>query len=300
MAGSLLLLLDDIAAILDDVSVMTKVAAKKTAGVIGDDLALNAEQVTGSAANRELPIIWAVAKGSLWNKVVLVPVFLALSYFLPFLIGPILVVGGAFLAFEGVEKVLHSYHKFKHKHQAPKHSDEPVADMAFDESAKIKGAIRTDFILSAEIIAISLGTMATAPILQQAVALSIISFLITVVVYGLVAGIVKIDDLGFWLKTKSSAAADKIGSLLINSTPYLMRTLSIVGTFAMFLVGGDIIVHNLPFLSHILHDLEKLQTGWSAVFITKGFSVLVGAIVGAVIVCLVSTIQSLRQQKAAS
>lgn len=299
MAGSLLLLLDDIAAVLDDVSVMTKVAAKKTAGVIGDDLALNAEQVTGSSAQRELPIIWTVAKGSFWNKVVLVPAFLALSYFLPFLIGPILIIGGAFLAFEGVEKVLHSYQKYQQKRQPAVHSSEPIADVAFDETAKIKGAIRTDFILSAEIIAISLGTMATAPILQQALALSAISIAVTVLVYGLVAGIVKIDDLGFWMKTKASAFSQKLGSVLISSTPYLMRTLSIVGTFAMFLVGGDIIVHNLSFLTHLAHNLEHIGSGLSNILLTKGFSILTGAIVGSMIVWMVHMIQNLRGQKAA-
>lgn len=297
MAGSLLLLLDDIAAVLDDVSVMTKVAAKKTAGVLGDDLALNAEQVTGSAANRELPIVWAVAKGSFWNKVILVPVFLALSYFLPFLIGPVLIVGGAFLAFEGVEKVLHSWHKYKHKND-PQHAETPVADVAFDEKGKIKGAIRTDFILSAEIIAISLGTMAHEPILKQALALAVISIVVTVGVYGLVAGIVKMDDVGFWLKRKASSIAHKIGDFLINATPYLMRFLSIAGTFAMFLVGGDIIVHNIPFLAHIAHGIEAANSGIMAMLLAKGFSLVVGAVVGAIIVWVLNLVNSLRGEKA--
>lgn len=294
MAGSLLLLLDDIAAVLDDVSVMTKVAAKKTAGVLGDDLALNAEQVTGSAANRELPIVWSVAKGSMWNKVILVPLFLALSYFLPALIPYVLIVGGAFLAFEGVEKVLHSWHKSRHKHAVPTAHSNPVADMAFDEKAKINGAIRTDFILSAEIIAISLGTMASQPILKQSIALAVISVVVTIGVYGLVAGIVKMDDVGFWLKRKTSQMAHKLGDLLINSTPYLMRFLSIAGTFAMFLVGGDIIVHNIPFLAHIAHDIEAANPGFTGTLLAKGFSLVNGAVVGALIVWGVSMVNGLR------
>lgn len=298
MAGSLLMLLDDIAAVLDDVSVMTKVAAKKTAGVLGDDLALNAEQVTGSPANRELPIVWAVAKGAFWNKVILVPFFLALSYFLPFLIGPVLIIGGCFLAFEGVEKVLHSWHKSKHKNQL-NHADTPVSDVAFDEKSKISGAIRTDFILSAEIIAISLGTMVGRPILEQAIALAVISVVVTAGVYGLVAGIVKMDDAGFWLKRKTSTLAHKVGDFLINSTPYLMRFLSIAGTFAMFLVGGDIIVHNIPFLAHVAHDIEASNTGISAFLLAKGFSLVNGAVVGSVIVWIVTMINSLRGKKAA-
>ena len=298
MAGSLLLLLDDIAAVLDDVSVMTKVAAKKTAGVLGDDLALNAEQVSGSASHRELPIVWAVAKGSFWNKVILVPLFLALSYFLPFMIGPVLIVGGAFLAFEGVEKVLHSIHKMRHKHDAT-HSADTVADVAFDEKGKIKGAIRTDFILSAEIIAISLGSMSHEPILKQAIALAIISIVFTAGVYGLVAGIVKMDDVGFWLKHKPSAIAQKFGGFLINSTPYLMRFLTIAGTAAMFLVGGSIIVHNIPFLAHISHELDSQFAGIMKFLVVHGLDVLVGAIIGGIIVWVVNLINSLRGTKAA-
>ena len=261
-------------------------------------MALNAEQVSGSASHRELPIVWAVAKGSFLNKVILVPLFLALSYFLPFMIGPVLIVGGAFLAFEGVEKVLHSIHKMRHKHDAT-HSADTVADVAFDEKGKIKGAIRTDFILSAEIIAISLGSMTHEPILKQAIALAIISIVFTAGVYGLVAGIVKMDDVGFWLKHKPSAIAQKFGAFLINSTPYLMRFLTIAGTAAMFLVGGSIIVHNIPFLAHISHELDSQFTGIVKFLVVHGLDVLVGAIVGGIIVWVVNMVNSLRGTKAA-
>jgi len=203
-AGSLLALLDDIATILDDVSVMTKVAAKKTAGVLGDDLALNAQQVSGVNAERELPVVWAVAKGSFINKLILVPAALAISYFIPWLITPLLMVGGAYLCFEGAEKLAH---KFLHsKHEDAAHEKElaqavadPNVDLVALEKDKIKGAIRTDFILSAEIIVIALGTVATASFSKQVTVVSLIALVMTIGVYGLVAGIVKLDDLGLYM-----------------------------------------------------------------------------------------------------
>lgn len=252
MAGaSLLALIDDIASILDDVSLMTKVAAKKTTGVLGDDLALNAQQVTGVRAERELPVVWAVAKGSLRNKLILVPAALAVSALAPWAITPLLMLGGAFLCFEGFEKLAHRY--LRH------HSDDdtahrivpsPQADPAVDrvtlERDKIKGAVRTDFILSAEIIVITLGTVAAASFGSQVAVLAFIALLMTVGVYGLVAGIVKLDDAGLHLSRKRSTLAQTLGRGILAAAPMMMKALSVIGTAAMFLVGGGILVHGLP------------------------------------------------------
>lgn len=269
--GSLLALLDDIATILDDVSVMTKVAAKKTAGVLGDDLALNAQQVTGVNAERELPVVWAVAKGSFINKLILVPAALAISYFAPWLITPLLMIGGAFLCFEGFEKIAH---KWLHHEEASEaaHTQEihnavknPQLDLVALEKEKIQGAIRTDFILSAEIIVIALGTVATASFGQQITVVSSISILMTVGVYGLVAGIVKLDDAGLYLLQKKgknllSQLLRKTGQGLLNFAPFLMRTLSVLGTAAMFLVGGSIIGHGIPLVHHFTETLLQSIT----------------------------------------
>ena len=315
MAGaSLLTLLDDIAAVLDDVAVMTKVAAKKsaavaddvaamtklatkkTAGVLGDDLALNAQQVTGVRADRELPVVWAVAKGSLLNKVVLVPAALAISFFLPWLITPLLMLGGAFLCYEGVEKLAH---KFLHRA-----SDDAAAarDMVAFERGKIKGAIRTDFILSAEIIVIALGTVASAPLPQQVAVLVGIALLMTVGVYGLVAGIVKLDDLGLWLNGKRSVLAQACGRGLLVTTPWLMRFLSVAGTAAMFLVGGGILVHGVPFLHHAVEAAGAAATVgsfaglWSALT-TNALNGLAGVAAGAVLLAAVTPLLKLRAGK---
>ncbi len=257
MPGSnLLALLDDIATLLDDVTVMTKVAAKKTTGVLGDDLALNAQQVTGISADRELPVVWAVAKGSLVNKLILVPAALAISAVVPWLVTPLLMVGGLYLCFEGFEKIAH---KFLHKpaEDEAHHSalvqavtDENV-DLVTFEREKIKGAVRTDFILSAEIIVIALGTVAGASFTTRVVALSLISLLMTVGVYGLVAGIVKLDDLGLHLSRKQGGA-QWLGRLILRAAPLLMKSLSIGGTVAMFLVGGSILLHGIHPLHHAL------------------------------------------------
>ncbi len=259
-AGSLLTLLDDIASVLDDVSVMTKTAASKTAGVLGDDLALNAEQVTGVVAKRELPVVWAVAKGSFLNKLILVPAALALNAFASFLVIPLLMLGGLYLCFEGAEKLLHLYHKRAHHTQ--KDAAEKLQELAaghVDEKTKVKGAIRTDFILSAEIIAITLGVVTAEPFLTQALTLSAIAIGITVGVYGLVAGIVKLDDLGIYLSKKPSSAAKKFGRFILWAAPYLMKALSIFGTAAMFLVGGGILTHGIPPIHHwIEHFAEGL------------------------------------------
>ncbi|MCZ4373352.1 DUF808 domain-containing protein [Vibrio diazotrophicus] len=254
MAGaSLLTLLDDIATVLDDVAVMSKVAAKKTAGVLGDDLALNAQQVSGVAAEREIPVVWSVAKGSFRNKLILVPAALVISSFVPWLIMPLLLLGGLFLCFEGAEKVLE-----KLFHSAPKKEpEEAMAELQQVsieeyEKSKISGAIRTDFILSAEIIVIALGTVQGKEMMTQIIVVSLIAMVMTAGVYGLVAGIVKLDDLGFYLerKAKGEGLMAKLGGVLVAFAPKLMKGLTVVGTAAMFLVGGGIVVHNVPFIHH--------------------------------------------------
>ncbi|MBN6065420.1 DUF808 domain-containing protein [Aggregatibacter actinomycetemcomitans] len=264
--SSLFTLLDDIASLLDDVSVMTKVAAKKTVGVVGDDLALNANQVTGATAERELPIVWAVAKGSFLNKVILIPIALLLAAFLPALIIPLLMIGGAYLCFEGVEKILHKF--FAHDH----HEEKSV----FDEKAKIRGAIRTDFILSAEIIIIALGELAESPIPVQIIALSLIGIGITIFVYGVVTLIVKADDVGLFLMKKGGVAGN-IGKGILFLMPKFMRSLSFIGTLAMFLVGGGIFVHNVEAIHHFWENLH-LAEGWLGQIATLATGLVVGAI----------------------
>ncbi len=300
MASSLLALLDDIATVLDDVAVLSKIAAKKTAGVLGDDLALNAQQVSGVAAERELPVVWAVCKGSLLNKLILVPAALVISIVAPWLVTPLLMVGGAFLCFEGFEKLAH---KFLHRaeddraHEAAlMHAlQDPAVDMVALEKDKIKGAIRTDFILSAEIIAITLGTVQAVPWTTQLAVLSGVALLMTVGVYGLVAGIVKIDDLGLYLTRRPSATPEggvtqALGRGLLRAAPVLMKVLSVAGTAAMFLVGGGILVHGLPFLHHLT---EGLPLG----FVWDG---LVGIAAGALVLLAVTLVQKLRSGLAGS
>lgn len=261
MAGSsLLTLIDDIATLLDDVATMTKVAAHKSAGVLGDDLALNAQQVAGVRAERELPVVWAVAVGSLRNKAILVPAALAISAVLPWLITPLLMLGGAFLCYEGAEKLLHAWLHRGEKNQDHSHIQalaQPETDLVAFEQEKIKGAIRTDFILSAEIIVITLGTVADAGFWQQLIVLSGISTLMTVGVYGLVAGIVKLDDFGLYMSRKSSAALQALGRGIVAAAPWLMKTLSVVGTAAMFMVGGAILVHGVPVIHHLVSDTAE-------------------------------------------
>lgn len=256
MAGSLLLLLDDIATILDDVAVLSKVAAKKTAGVLGDDLALNAQQVSGVNADRELPVVWAVAKGSFLNKCILVPLALLISFFAPWLINPLLMLGGLFLCYEGVEKVLHSLRHKKSNHEIEAATEKALleTDLASLEKQKIKGAIMTDFILSAEIIVISLGTVVTATFGVKVAVMCIIAVVMTIGVYGFVAMIVKIDDLGLYLLQQASTVKQTIGRGLLAFAPKLMKTLTIVGTIAMFLVGGGIIAHAVPLFHHWTED----------------------------------------------
>ena len=300
MAGSsLLTLLDDIATLLDDISVMGKLAAKKTAGVLGDDLSLNAQQVTGVRANRELPVVWGVAKGSLINKVILVPLALLISAFIPWAITPLLMLGGAFLCFEGVEKVLHSLQARKHKEdpQVRRQRLEALASqdpMAFERD-KVKGAIRTDFILSAEIVASTLGIVAEAPLLNQILILSGIALLVTVGVYGLVGIIVKLDDMGYWLVEKTSSLAQWSGKALLAIAPRLMKMLSIVGTLAMFLVGGGIVVHGITPLHHAIENLAHGQNAVIASLLPMVANLVLGFIIGAIVLAGVKAIGALRR-----
>jgi predicted DNA repair protein MutK len=254
-ASSLLALLDDIATILDDVSVLTKVAAKKTAGVLGDDLALNAQQVSGVSSERELPVVWAVAKGSAINKAILVPAALAISAFAPWLVVPLLMVGGAFLCYEGVEKLAHRFlhsaaEEEAHREELVRAMADPAVDLVALERDKIKGAVRTDFILSAEIVTIALGAVAGAEFGVRVGVLVGIAALMTVGVYGLVAGIVKLDDLGLHLSRCSDAFRQRLGRGILAAAPWLMKALSVAGTAAMFLVGGGILAHGVPALEH--------------------------------------------------
>ncbi|OLQ93950.1 hypothetical protein BIY21_10310 [Vibrio ponticus] len=306
MAGlSLLTLLDDIATVLDDVALMSKVAARKTAGVLGDDLALNAQQVSGVRAEREIPVVWGVAKGSFRNKLILVPAALLISSIAPWLITPLLLIGGLFLCFEGAEKI---HEKFFHHHDVESHSaeedqqiEQSEADLADYEQRKIKGAIRTDFILSAEIIVIALGTVQGHPFITQVLVMSLIAILMTVGVYGLVAGIVKMDDLGFYLQRKSEGKGvmGSLGDGLVATAPKLMKILTVVGTIAMFLVGGGIVVHSLPFVHHGLASVLSLLP--SVPYVSATYSVIgngiVGLISGYIILALISLYQRVKPGK---
>ena len=293
MAGaSLLALIDDIASVLDDVALMTKVAAKKTAGVLGDDLALNAQQVSGVRAERELPVVWAVAVGSLKNKVILVPAALAISAFIPWAVVPLLMIGGLYLCFEGVEKLAH---KWLHPagEDAARHDADVVAlldekvDLAEFEADKIKGAIRTDFVLSAEIIVIALGTVAGQAISTQLAVLSGIGLIMTVGVYGIVAAIVKMDDLGFHLLNKSSSAARLIGRGLVAAAPKLMKALTVIGTVAMFMVGGGILSHGIPLIHHGIEHFSGMA-GPLGMVVSLSLDIFVGLIGGALALLVVT------------
>ena len=295
MAGSsLLVLLDDIAAVLDDVALMTKMAAKKTSGVLGDDLALNAQQVSGVRAEREIPVVWAVAKGSFLNKLILVPTALLISAFAPWAVTPLLMLGGAYLCFEGFEKLAHKFLHSKAEDQA-QHAQlaEAVADPATDlvafEKDKIKGAIRTDFILSAEIIAITLGIVADAQLTQQVIVLSGIAIVMTIGVYGLVAGIVKLDDLGLWLTQKPGQVARSIGGAILSAAPYMMKSLSVIGTAAMFMVGGGILTHGVPVVHHWVETVSQ-STGAFAWLMPTLLNAVAGIIAGAVVLAVVSVV----------
>ncbi|MCU0939612.1 MAG: DUF808 domain-containing protein [Burkholderiaceae bacterium] len=309
MATSLLALLDDITSMLDDVATMTKVATRKTAGVLGDDLALNAQQVSGVRADRELPVVWAVAKGSLLNKAILVPAALAISAFAPWLVTPLLIVGGLFLCFEGVEKLAHKF--LPHDGDAAVHQQklaQAVVDDSIDllalEKTKIKGAIRTDFILSAEIVVIALGTVAGAPLPQRVAVLVSIALLMTVGVYGLVAGIVKLDDAGLHLVRTAEATGwgafkRRLGRGILVAAPGLMKFLSVAGTLAMFLVGGGILTHGVPPLHHAIEGVLASTGALVQAAAPLLIDLVVGVIAGAVVLVAVTLVKRLRGAAAA-
>jgi predicted DNA repair protein MutK len=306
-AGTLLKLIDDIATVLDDVAVLTKVATRKTAGVLGDDLALNAQQVSGVRAERELPVVWAVAKGSLVNKAILVPAALAISAFAPWAVIPLLMLGGAFLCYEGFEKIAH---KFLHSkvEDADHHAEltqalvNPEVDLAKLEQDKIKGAIRTDFVLSAEIIVITLGTVATASFTKQVSVLVGIALIMTVGVYGLVAGIVKLDDGGLYLTQRTGTDAfarfqRALGAWILRAAPWMMKGLSVLGTAAMFLVGGGILVHGIPPLHHWVEGIAQRVEAWPAIggllhaLTPLLMDALAGIVAGALVLMVVNAVQ---------
>ena len=299
MASSLFALLDDIATLLDDVSILTKVAAKKTAGVLGDDLALNAQQVAGVNPDRELPVVWAVARGSMVNKAILVPAALAISVAAPWAITPLLMLGGAYLCFEGFEKLAHKFLHSKaeddaHHRALTQALINPEIDLVALEQGKIKGAVRTDFILSAEIIVITLGTVAASPFTTKVAVLVGIATLMTVGVYGLVAGIVKLDDLGLYLSRRASALAQGVGAMLLRAAPWLMRFLAVAGTAAMFLVGGGILSHGI---GPLRHGIEALTQGLGSPLAAVAAALLdgiTGVVAGALVLGAVMAVARFR------
>ncbi|MBI2729125.1 MAG: DUF808 domain-containing protein [Polaromonas sp.] len=310
MASSLLALIDDIASILDDVAVLSKVAAKKTAGVLGDDLALNAQQVSGVKADRELPVVWAVAKGSFINKAILVPAALAISAFAPWAVTPLLMVGGAFLCFEGFEKLAHRFLHSRQEQQAEREKlvaalSDPAVDLVAVEKVKIRGAIRTDFILSAEIIAITLGTVQTSAFVTQFTVLGSIAIVMTAGVYGLVAGIVKLDDGGLYLTQLQGEAAGRrvqrsLGRGILAAAPRLMKGLSVAGTIAMFLVGGGIITHGLAPLHHFIEGLAAKAGTVLGAITPLLMDAMVGVITGAIVLGVVILVKKVLPAKAGS
>jgi uncharacterized protein len=320
-SSSLLALIDDISTILDDVAILTKVAAKKgaaaaddvavltkaatqkTAGVLGDDLALNAEQVSGVKAERELPVVWAVARGSLINKAILVPTALAISALAPWAVTPLLMLGGAFLCYEGFEKIahklLHPAEDEAHKAELAEALLDPAVDLVAVEKDKIKGAVRTDFILSAEIIVIALGTVSQSPFATRVAVLVGIALVMTVGVYGLVAAIVKLDDAGLYLSKREGRAQQALGSAILATAPWMMKVLSVAGTAAMFLVGGGILAHGLPWAHHWIEDIEKGGgvTGTVGPMLANG---LIGVLAGGVIVGLVTVASKMKARSKAT
>ncbi|ELB2041690.1 DUF808 domain-containing protein [Vibrio parahaemolyticus] len=299
MAGaSLLTLLDDIAAVLDDVALMSKMAAKKTAGVLGDDLALNAQQVSGVASEREIPVVWAVTKGSFKNKLILVPSALLISAIIPWLIMPLLLIGGLFLCFEGAEKVLEKLFPHSHPHEEKEELVDTGESLEDYEKRKVAGAIRTDFILSAEIIVIALGTVTGASLVTQILVVSLIAVIMTIGVYGLVAGIVKLDDLGFYLEIRSKGKGwmAKVGSALVAFAPKLMKLLTIVGTAAMFLVGGGIVVHNVPAIHHFVEPIIMNFSGHSVAtaILPILLNGIIGFVAGLIVVAVWTVVEKLR------
>jgi predicted DNA repair protein MutK len=311
MAGaSLLALLDDIASVLDDVATLTKVATRKTAGVLGDDLALNAQQVTGVRADRELPVVWAVAKGSAINKLILVPAALAISQFAPWAIVPLLMLGGLFLCYEGFEKI---WHRFAHRDDETAHRAElqraladPNVDLRAVERDRIKGAVRTDFILSAEIIVIALGTVGEAALPTRVGVLAAIAVIMTIGVYGLVAAIVKLDDAGLYLTRRVgpggwTAMQRTLGRAILAAAPWLMRLLSVAGTAAMFLVGGGILSHGIPVVHHLIEDLAiRTGGGWTGTMVSLLGDGLFGVLAGAAAVVVAGMVRKVWPARAAA
>ena len=300
--SNLLALIDDIAGVLDDVATLTKVATHKTAGVLGDDLALNAQQVAGVRAERELPVVWAVAKGSLVNKAILVPAALAVSALAPWAVTPLLMIGGLYLCYEGFEKLAHKLFvasgEDAARHDAVSQAlADPSVDIAALERDKIKGAVRTDFVLSAEIIAITLGTVAQAVFTTQVVVLCGIALVMTAGVYGIVAGIVKLDDLGLWLAQHGGGAA-KLGRAIVNAAPWLMKALSVAGTAAMFLVGGGILVHGLPALQRVVVAAGLAFDGAAGGLAGLVAQATVGVVAGAMTLALVALVARLGRRRA--
>ena len=306
MASSLFLLVDDIATILDDVALLSKVAAKKTAGVLGDDLALNAQQVSGVKAERELPVVWAVAKGSFINKAILVPSALVISSFAPWAVTPLLMAGGAYLCFEGFEKLAHKYLHSKSE-QADQHQAliaavfSPAVDLVAVEKEKIKGAIRTDFILSAEIIVITLGTVQASPFITQVTVLSGIAIIMTIGVYGLVAGIVKLDDAGLFLSQRPGNNPMRrfersFGRGILWLAPWLMKSLSVAGTIAMFLVGGGILTHGITPLHHAIEQFTAKLGGVMATIAPLLMDAVVGLVTGALVLLVVTLFKRFRHR----
>ena len=305
MASSLLALLDDIASILDDVSVLAKTAATKTSGVLGDDLALNAQQVSGVRADRELPVVWAVAKGSARNKAILVPAALAISAWAPWAVTPLLMVGGAFLCYEGFEKLAHRWLHARaddeaHRERLTQAARDPGIDLRDVEKEKIKGAVRTDFILSAEIIAITLGTVADSQFIVQVTVLAGIAVLMTIGVYGLVGAIVKIDDFGAYLSRRPSSAARALGNAIVRAAPWLMKGLSVAGTAAMFLVGGGILVHGMPPLGHAIEQFSESLQGSLGAIAALLFNGAAGVVAGALVLGGVALVRRIGGRKAAA
>jgi predicted DNA repair protein MutK len=310
--ASLLALLDDIASVLDDVALLTKVATKKTAGVLGDDLALNAQQVAGIRAERELPVVWAVAKGSLVNKAILVPSALAISAVAPWLVTPLLMVGGGFLCFEGCEKLAHKLLHGKEEDEQRKLERaaavaNPEVDLVALEKEKVKGAIRTDFVLSAEIVAIALGTVATSPFMIRVWVLAGLAVLMTAGVYGLVGAIVKLDDLGALLTrradaTEGGAAALQrgLGYAIVRSAPWLMKGLSVAGTIAMFLVGGGILAHGIPGVPTLEHHASESVAALPGIgpllsaLVAPLINLVIGIVGGSLILGAVTLVKKLR------
>ena len=298
-ASSLLVLIDDIATLLDDVSAMTKVAAKKTAGVLGDDLALNAQQVAGVKADRELPVVWAVGVGSLRNKAILVPAALIISALAPWAVLPLLMLGGAYLCYEGFEKLAHAWLHSRaedqsHHQQLVQAIADPATDIVAHEKEKIRGAVRTDFVLSAEIIVITLGVVADKPFMTQVTVLTGVAVAMTIGVYGLVAGIVKLDDLGLYLARTGGQLRRALGELIVRAAPGMMKALSIIGTAAMFLVGGGILTHGIPWAHHGIEQLAGMagavpgMGGLLQVVAPAGLNGLVGVVAGAVVLLVVT------------